>query len=407
MSKLCSVCGTENRDEAQFCRSCGTAFSAPSAAPAAAADGSSANACAECGFKNKPGIRYCANCGMSLAAQSAAANGGTEPREGDEPYASAGPPPLSYESFATVAPYPAQPRDTDHSALFDQQTTPDIPDPDAAIALRQQEGHASHGDTAVPFQVAAAPNRTPLILGIVVAALAVAGIAGWLFMGSSNPAPAQPGATPAPVAAPPIAATPAPTPAPIIIEEASPATTEPSATAPSAMVPPPSDPAVLGPPPTAAPPLGAPPTAAQPLGVPATAATPLPQGADPAADAQAKRLAAEKRREKAARDKAERDAKAKSVQDQRDQSAATQRSEQEAQARRRAEEAQRARPSAAVPPGPPPIAQARGVREICAGRGTIAEAVCQSRQCGLAEHANEAICRQLRDADERRRNMQN
>jgi hypothetical protein len=50
--------------------------------------------------------------------------------------------------------------------------------------------------------------------------------------------------------------------------------------------------------------------------------------------------------------------------------------------------------------------QARGVKEICAGRGTIAEAVCQSRQCGLAEHANEQICRQLREADDRRRNMQ-
>ena len=26
MTKLCSVCSTENRDEAQFCRACGTAF---------------------------------------------------------------------------------------------------------------------------------------------------------------------------------------------------------------------------------------------------------------------------------------------------------------------------------------------------------------------------------------------
>ena len=124
---------------------------------------------------------------------------------------------------------------------------------------------------------------------------------------------------------------------------------------------------------------------------------------------EAKRLAAEKRREKAAKDKAERDAKAKAAAEQQGSATAAQRAEQEAQAKRRAEEAQRARPSAAAAPTPPPapVVQARGVREICAGRGTIAEAVCQSRQCGLAEHANEQICRQLRDADERRRNMQN
>jgi len=146
-----------------------------------------------------------------------------------------------------------------------------------------------------------------------------------------------------------------------------------------------------------------------PLGTPPAAAAPLPKLGDPAleaADAEAKRVAAEKRREKAAKDKAEREAKAKAAADQ--STIASQRAEQEAQAKRRAEEAQRARASAAPPPpAPAPVAQARGVREICAGRGTIAEAVCQSRQCGLAEHANEQICRQLRDADERRRNMQN
>ena len=52
MSKLCSVCGTENREEAQFCRACGTAFAAARAAAESAADGSAANVCAECGFQN-------------------------------------------------------------------------------------------------------------------------------------------------------------------------------------------------------------------------------------------------------------------------------------------------------------------------------------------------------------------
>ncbi|MGZ5132996.1 MAG: hypothetical protein ACXWJ1_17035, partial [Caldimonas sp.] len=76
-----------------------------------------------------------------------------------------------------------------------------------------------------------------------------------------------------------------------------------------------------------------------------------------------------------------------------------------AAARRRAEEAQRAARATAVPPPPAPApVQARGVREICAGRGTIAEAICQSRECGAPAHANEPICKQVREAEERRRN---
>jgi hypothetical protein len=394
MSKLCSVCGTENRDEAQFCRACGTAFSAAKVAAAAAADGSAANTCAECGFQNKPGIRYCANCGMSLAAGAADTSGETAAPSADEPYAGGSPPPITYQSFATVSPYPTV-QDTDHSALFDEQPTPDIPDPDAAIALRQQEGYGSHGDTAVTFQNPPAPNRAPLILGIVLAVLAVAGIAAWLFMGSSNPAP--PVVAPGPTSVtPPVAATPTPEPTkapPIIVEEAPQANAASAATPASAAVPPP-------------------PTAAVPLGTPPAAAAPLPQLGDPAvesADAEAKRVAAEKQKAKAAKDKAERDAKAKTAAEQTSPTAA-QRAEQEAAAKRRAEETQRApRPSTAATPSPSPgpATQARGVKEICAGRGTIAEAVCQSRQCGLPEHANEQICRQLRDADERRRNMQN
>jgi hypothetical protein len=225
MSKLCSVCGTENREEAQFCRACGTAFSAAKAAAATAADGSAANVCAECGFQNKPGIRYCANCGMSLARRRADTSGDAA-TPADEAYAS-GPPPISYPSFATVSPYPTA-HDTDHSSLFDQQPTPDIPDPDAAIALRQQEGYESHGDTTAAFQNPPAPNRAPLILGIVLAVLVVAGIAAWLFMGSSNPAPPVAAPTPTTVT-PPVATTPtpAPTTAPPIIVEQAPAANEP------------------------------------------------------------------------------------------------------------------------------------------------------------------------------------
>ena len=393
MTKLCSVCRTDNRDEAQFCRACGTAFAAAPAARAEAADGYAANVCAECGFRNKPGIRYCANCGMSLAAPEAQASVAAAPLEGSEAAAGVDPPSLSYPSLETVAPY-APPRDTDHSALFDARTTPDIPDPDAAVALRPKEALQTHGDTTATFADApAAPNRTRLVVGVVVALLVLAGIAAWVFIGRSNPSPPLPAAASPPVLAAPAPAV-APAPEPIIIEPA-PASSPPAlASGASAAG------SALAVPPAAA--------VAAPVEAPLTAATP-PRSGEPVletADAEAKRVTDAKRREKAARDKANREAKAKALAEQREQSAAAQRAEQEA--RRRAEEAQRARANVAPAPSTPaPVVQARGVREICSGRGTIAEAICQSRQCGSPEHANEAICRQLRDADERRRNIQN
>src|SRR5471030_1582769 len=105
MTKLCSVCGTENRDDAQFCRSCGTAFptlAEPSSEESQLAAGIT---CDECGFQNKPGVRYCANCGVSLLGTVIVprARPGAAP---PDPYGSTSPPPISYPSFAPVAPYP-------------------------------------------------------------------------------------------------------------------------------------------------------------------------------------------------------------------------------------------------------------------------------------------------------------
>ena len=34
----------------------------------------------------------------------------------------------------------------------------------------------------------------------------------------------------------------------------------------------------------------------------------------------------------------------------------------------------------------------------------IAESICQSRECGSAEHANEPICKQIKEKEDRRRN---
>jgi hypothetical protein len=365
MTKLCSVCGTENRDEAQFCRSCGTAFSAQVQRAAAGDGAGEQNVCAECGFQNKPGLRYCANCGMSLGVVADAASGGS-------------PPPLNYPSFAPVAPYPPAPAFAD--------APPDLPDPDAEIALRQQEA-ADSDVTAMPFENPPSRSRAPVVIGGVAIALVVAGALAWTYMRSTDPSPPVIGATTPPVA--PTAPGSAPAAPPIIVEQA-PASAPESVAAPAS--------AVETPP--------AAPTATAPLDPPPAAARPLPQVGDAlppdSADADAKRVAAE-RRAKAAREKAERDAKASA---ERDQNAAAAQREQDAQASRRAEEAQRARPA---PPAaartPPAAAQARGVRDLCAGRGAIAEAVCQSRLCGQPEHFNESICRQLREQDERRRNF--
>jgi hypothetical protein len=395
MTKLCSVCGTENRDEALFCRACGTAFAA---APAVATGGAEANVdniCGECGFRNKPGIRYCANCGMSLVSVPVeAASDAAPPFAGNDPYAGLSPPPISYQSFATVAPYPPAPAPPPgYPPVFDAPLPSDLPDPDAAIAIRQHEAYETQPSFAMASE-APKPNRARLVFAIVVLALIAAGIAAWMFLGSSSSARPESAAA-APVLVPP---SPEPASAPAMIIEAAPPVSTPPATA-SASEP---QSAAVAPPAPAASPLDKPPPAA---------AAPLPQVTDPqpveTAEAEAKRLAAEKlRRDKAARDKTERDAKAKALIDQRDQAAAG-RAEQDAQARRRADEAQRARPSVAPTAPPGATTPARGVREMCAGRGTIAEAVCQSRLCGAPEHANEAICRQLREADERRRNFQN
>jgi SLT domain-containing protein len=128
-------------------------------------------------------------------------------------------------------------------------------------------------------------------------------------------------------------------------------------------------------------------------------------------DPEAQRLAAERRRERLAKEKAERDAKAKVLVEERERELAARQQQESAAAaaqRRRDEDAGLRRPQATPAPQPaPPQAQARTVREICAGRGTIAQAVCESRTCGDAQHANEAICRQIRENDERRRNYNN
>ena len=403
MTKLCSVCATENKDDAQFCRACGTALSAAAPTPSAEPDALAAGiACDECGFQNKPGVRYCANCGVSLLGTVIVPRSKAATPDEDDPFAglSASPPPLSYPSYEPVAPYPSAPAEAaapawdypsatassghaaaDYPPAYDSALPPpDVPDADLAAQPREQAAYETPANLgAAP--VAAKPNRAPLIAGIVVVLLLIAGGAGWWFMsGSKAGTPPEAAALPAPTALP----------APLPVEPAS-AVAVPSA--PASM------------------PLG---TVAPGEAVVAPVTPPAVSAADsqpsPVVDteAEAKHLAAEKlRREKLARDKAERDAKVKALAA--EQAAAAARADQEALARRRAEETQRQRVQPQAQPTAPaanPI-QARGVREICAGRGSISESICQSRECGDPVHYNEAVCRQIRDADERRRNIQN
>lgn len=58
----CSNCGTENRDDAKFCKGCGASMvmAAPHEAPM------SMVACPACGTSNRAGSKFCAKCGTSL-----------------------------------------------------------------------------------------------------------------------------------------------------------------------------------------------------------------------------------------------------------------------------------------------------------------------------------------------------
>jgi len=434
MTKPCSVCSTENRDDAQFCRSCGTPFSGPATAPVEATEAERLAAgitCDECSFQNAPGIRYCANCGVNLLGTvivpRARAAAGT-----------ASPPPISYPSFATVAPYPpahvpATPSDdplagfapafpaasngpsaydppyeppaydgpADEAPLYDPMAGSPA-EADASHAASEHEVAAPPAAPANAFVSAPPPNRTPLLIGAAVLVLAAAGAGAWWFMGGSVRNAASPAAAASaaagtvPAAA---AALPASQAEPVTAP-AAPSVAPPMATAASdanAALPPP----LVGPGETVLVPAGS--ATLKGAGAASPFETLPSEGA--ASEAEARRLAAEKRREKAAKDKADRETKVKSAADQQ---ASAARAEQDAQARRRAEDAQRPRPTVAQPAtqAPAPV-QARGVREICAGRGTIGEAVCQSRECGAAEHANEAICREVREREDRRRNYNN
>ena len=414
MAKICPACQAENRDEAQFCRTCGTPFPLIPPDPPAPAIGAP---CTACGFGNKPGVRYCAKCGVNLMGTvvvprsqrpqppAAAAHGvpayaatASYPPGQTPTYV---PPPTPSGSAGIDVPLGADDRDDPHAyppdgplgstGAPDPLHVPDVPDPRLAIEVERAAADELERTVllrppvGVGFGVPPAPpppRRTGLWAGIAVAVVVAAGVAWYFLRSSSEPTrPAQTAPQPAATAS---AAAPA-EPKAAVAEPASSPDAAPTAIAPAASA---ADTAAALPPAD---------TAAS--AAPAQAAAPAPTDEE--------RLAAEKRaREKAARERAEREGRTKAAAEQREQAAARQRAEQEAAAAAAAAQ-QRARQQAAPPPStvaaPAPAPRARTVAEICGGRNIIAQSVCESRECGSPEHAGEAVCRKVREQEERHR----
>jgi hypothetical protein len=45
------------------------------------------------------------------------------------------------------------------------------------------------------------------------------------------------------------------------------------------------------------------------------------------------------------------------------------------------------------------------VQQRCADQNMVLRAICQSRECGRREHANEPMCQRIRAAEDRRREL--
>jgi hypothetical protein len=422
MVKTCPACQAENRDDAQFCRLCGTPFPAIPPTPAAPED-AAGNPCSECGFVNRPGVRYCAKCGVNLLGtvvvpRSQRAHAPSPPPSptysppawsppGETPPTWAPPPaPAAWSSSASGAPTawspaphtrasatptwmpPPEPPPT-YPSEFDPLQVPDVPlalegeqaaAPDVATVIRPSAGIGFGEPPAEP-----APRRTGLWAAVAVGLVVAAGVA-WYFLHTSPP-PAEQAAAPVPATQP--------APPPNEAAASSPAAPEPTAAPQAATADANAASAVEAAPPAAV-------EATPPL----TAVAPALPGSAAASSPDDERLAAE-RRARLARERADRDARAKAAAADREQAAARQRAEQDA-ARRAAEEQQRqhATPAPAYSAAPTPAAappRARTVAEICAGRGLIGQSMCESRECGAPEHANEAVCRRVREAEDRRR----
>jgi S-DNA-T family DNA segregation ATPase FtsK/SpoIIIE len=501
MTKICSTCQAENRDDDASCRVCGAPFDeGPKPANGATRIGT---ACPECGYLNEGGVRFCAKCGGGLATgatsttsvtgttgitgttaaepRAAALRGaridGIPPRASEEPpidiaaslplpaslspaaasaaasasastSAMPGPPAVLQDTVASspsAAQGAADPPQHEHGAttyppLFEGLPPPDVPDPEAALEAGRTHANG-WADTSVGFGEPAGPppvDRRSLWAGLGIAVVVAALMAWWFLDGAPPPSEAAPaaavaaapasssGALDATAASAPVsatAATPLPenaaataavaggTSATETTASDSSAQPTPSSSTPSTSSSTSSMAANGGDASSTSSASTAPPaTASSPSTTAAAAATAPPASTasrnararvPTISEAESQRLAAARK----ARDKAEREAKVKAAIEQREQAVARLRDQESA--RRRAEEQARV---AVVPRANPtptaaaaPLTPVRSVKEICAGRNPISQAVCESRECGNAEHAGEPGCRAIRASEERRR----
>ena len=344
MSKSCMNCATQNADDTKFCAHCGTAFAA--APPPPDGDRLPGIVCSECHHTNRASARFCAKCGTDLSEQTVIAL----VRREVSPAPPLTPPvaPAVASSFGDeTVPPPTTVLPTSAPA------SPDVPDvPAAAAPTNESFGKAP-------------PSRGPLWIAFGLCVLVLIAAAAWRFAGPQAQVPPASrdaaGPQPAPAPVPPAASIAAAPPAVSTTAEA-PASSASTTDTASPMT--------------------------MPATEPAAANTAASAGADPAAQ-----------RARAAKARAAREARAKAVQEQQAAQAAV---DQEA-ARKRADDTRAAAAqTAATKPVPATPAGPRTARDVCAGRNLISQAVCESRECGKPEHANEALCRQIKAAEERR-----
>ena len=96
------------------------------------------------------------------------------------PDAGSSPPPISYASFATVEPYPPAPAmPSGYPPSLDDTAPLDIPDPDATDRDPPAGGARRHRPSSCRRRAPAAPNQAKRVVIVGVAALVVAAIAAW------------------------------------------------------------------------------------------------------------------------------------------------------------------------------------------------------------------------------------
>jgi hypothetical protein len=370
MPKSCPNCSASNKDEALFCKACGSSLADVFADTSAVAPGSVT--CSDCGHVNRPGTHYCARCGVNMEGTVIL------PRSRGGPQA---PAPETYyqpsaDTYPSTQPFSAggQAYAAAPAAAYSETEADDTLPP------KQAEWEPEPPPPAPAPAPAAASSSSPLLWIVLIAAAALALGGGlWWFLSRPLTPPVSPE-----VKAPVEQVIPAPT-APVQDAAAAASAAAVAAAASAAEA--------------AAAAATVPPVAETPPQAP-VAATPDPSVGtvppDPAREA-AQRQA----REKAARLKAETEAKAKLQVQQRDQEAARLKAEQEAAARRRADERQ-ARPAATTPVAPV-APRTQTVNEICAGRNFISKSLCEVKECSSPAHSGEALCKTVLEREERRK----